>query len=181
MDQIDLVERLERIEAALAVLIEQRTIKDWYTTEEAAKMLGKAEFTVRNYCRLGRIRAHQGREKNQRPGEIPVMGNFPWRASARPERGHPAPSRLILGGLWLLRGECTSNRVLNHARVQMTIPFPLLFRLVPDRFINDPLIDASRRETGNIAVPEPMKASQHVPRRIRYCPLEMVMHLVTRN
>ena len=68
MDQIEIVERLDRIEAALAVLIEQRTMKDWYTTEEAAKILGKAEFTVRNYCRLGRIRGEKkssGRGKFQ--------------------------------------------------------------------------------------------------------------------
>jgi hypothetical protein len=68
MDQIEIGERLERIEAALKVLIEQRTVKDWYTTEEAAKILGKAEFTVRNYCRLGRIRGEKktsGRGKFQ--------------------------------------------------------------------------------------------------------------------
>lgn len=63
-----LIERLERIEAAITVLIEQRTVKDWYKTEEAAKILGLAEFTVRNYCRLGRIRGEKktsGRGKFQ--------------------------------------------------------------------------------------------------------------------
>ena len=59
MDQIDISERLKRIEAALTVLIEQRTVKAWYTTEEAAKILSLAEFTVRNYCRLGRIRGEK--------------------------------------------------------------------------------------------------------------------------
>jgi len=50
-------ERLERIEQMLHLLIQQRTIKEWYSTAEVAKTLGKAEFTVREWCRLRRIRA----------------------------------------------------------------------------------------------------------------------------
>ncbi len=49
--------RLEKMEAALALLVQQRTVKDWYTTEEVAQLVGKAEFTVREWCRHGRIRA----------------------------------------------------------------------------------------------------------------------------
>ena len=48
-------ERLEKIESMLAVLVERQTIKDWYTTEEFARLAGKAEFTVREWCRLRRI------------------------------------------------------------------------------------------------------------------------------
>ena len=64
----DVGERLQRIEQMQQLLIQQRTVKDWYTTEEAAKILGKAEFTVRNYCRLGRIKGEKkssGRGKFQ--------------------------------------------------------------------------------------------------------------------
>ncbi len=53
----ELIERLERIEAAVVALVEKQTVKDWYSTEEVAKFLGKAEFTVREWCRLGRVRA----------------------------------------------------------------------------------------------------------------------------
>ena len=56
---LDISERLERIETLLHSLIEQRTIKEWYTTGEIAKILSKAEFTVREWCRLGRVRAQK--------------------------------------------------------------------------------------------------------------------------
>jgi hypothetical protein len=55
---------LEKIEAMLVVLIEQKTVKDWYSTDEFAQLVGKAEFTVREWCRLGRVHAkkrHSGR------------------------------------------------------------------------------------------------------------------------
>ncbi len=50
-------ERLERMEAMLVVLVERQTVKDWYSTDDFAQLLDKAEFTVREWCRLGRIRA----------------------------------------------------------------------------------------------------------------------------
>jgi hypothetical protein len=50
-------ERLERIEQALALLVSQRTVKAWYSTAEVAELLGKAEWTIRENCRLSRIRA----------------------------------------------------------------------------------------------------------------------------
>ena len=40
--------RLDRIEGMLAVLVERQTVRDWYGTEEFARLVGKAEFTVRN-------------------------------------------------------------------------------------------------------------------------------------
>jgi hypothetical protein len=42
-DLAPFLERLGRMEASLAVLVERQTVKDWYTTEEAAKTFGKAE------------------------------------------------------------------------------------------------------------------------------------------
>jgi hypothetical protein len=49
--------RLNRIEALLHRLIEQRPAKEYYSTSELATILNKAEFTVREWCRLGRVRA----------------------------------------------------------------------------------------------------------------------------
>jgi len=54
-----LEERLEQIEALLVVLVERQTVREWYTTHEFAKAAGKAEFTIREYCRLGRLRAEK--------------------------------------------------------------------------------------------------------------------------
>jgi len=57
VDVEEVIERLARIERALADLVRERSEKEWYTTAEAAVLLGKAEFTVREYCRLGRVHA----------------------------------------------------------------------------------------------------------------------------
>jgi hypothetical protein len=50
---------LKKIEATLDQLVQQRTVKEWYTTAEVAQILGKADFTVREWCRLGRIHAEK--------------------------------------------------------------------------------------------------------------------------
>jgi hypothetical protein len=54
-----LEERLERIESMLAVLVERQSAREWYSVEELARLLGKAEFTVREWCRHGRIHAEK--------------------------------------------------------------------------------------------------------------------------
>jgi hypothetical protein len=50
---------LEKIERLLMVLIERQTVREWYTTEQFAQLVGKAEFTVREWCRLGRVHAEK--------------------------------------------------------------------------------------------------------------------------
>jgi hypothetical protein len=55
MGSID--DRLGRIEALLGVLVKQQTIKDWYCTAEVGELLDKSEYTVREWCRQGRVRA----------------------------------------------------------------------------------------------------------------------------
>ncbi|WP_254509528.1 helix-turn-helix domain-containing protein [Anatilimnocola floriformis] len=56
----EVVERLARIEQALNLLLRQAP-KEWYTTAEVAELLQKAEFTVREWCRLGRVNAAKRR------------------------------------------------------------------------------------------------------------------------
>lgn len=63
-----IADQLNRIEEFLGILLGRQQPKEWYTTEEVAKLLGKADFTVREWCRLGRVRAQKrqsGRGKFQ--------------------------------------------------------------------------------------------------------------------
>ena len=55
----EVLTRLAKIEAMLAILVDQKTVKDWYTPAEVAAIVGKAEFTVREWCRLGRVHAEK--------------------------------------------------------------------------------------------------------------------------
>lgn len=55
----ELMMRLAKIESMLADLVHRQQIRDWYTTEQFAQLMGKAEFTIREYCRLGRLRAEK--------------------------------------------------------------------------------------------------------------------------
>ncbi len=52
-------DRLDRIESMLQQLVERQAAKDFYTPEEFARLIGREAFTVREYCRLGRIRAQK--------------------------------------------------------------------------------------------------------------------------
>ena len=52
-------ERLERIESMLVSLVEQQTVREWYSVEQFAEIVGKAEFTVREWCRGQRIAARK--------------------------------------------------------------------------------------------------------------------------
>jgi hypothetical protein len=63
-----LVERLDRVEAAVTALVSQGVVKNWYTTHEVARILNKVEFTVREWCRHGRVHCQKktsGRGKYQ--------------------------------------------------------------------------------------------------------------------
>jgi transposase len=52
-------ERLTNIEAMLAVLVERQIVREWHTTEQVAQLLGRAEYTVREWCRNGRVNAEK--------------------------------------------------------------------------------------------------------------------------
>jgi hypothetical protein len=54
--------RLKNIEAMLTVLlVEREQVREWLTTEEFARAVGKAEVTIRENCRLGRLNAEKRR------------------------------------------------------------------------------------------------------------------------
>jgi hypothetical protein len=53
----NLEERLARIEAMLASLVQGQQVREWYAVDEFARIVGRSEFTVREWCRRGRIQA----------------------------------------------------------------------------------------------------------------------------
>jgi hypothetical protein len=59
MTDDELNERFSRIEQMLSVLVERQRIKAFYEIDEFATLVGKARFTVREWARLGRIRAEK--------------------------------------------------------------------------------------------------------------------------
>lgn len=84
-----LEERLTKIEAMLAVLVDRQQVRDWYSVEEFARQVGRADFTCREWCRRGRIKAekkdsgrgaytawaisHEELVRYQREGLLPVQ------------------------------------------------------------------------------------------------------------
>ena len=50
-------ERLEKIESLLVVLVERQQVRDWYSVEGFARIVGLAAYTVREHCRRGRLKA----------------------------------------------------------------------------------------------------------------------------
>ena len=61
-------EQLAHIRALLEILVGRQQLKDFYTTAEVGDILGKSEYTVREWCRQGRVRASKracGRGKSK--------------------------------------------------------------------------------------------------------------------
>jgi transposase len=68
MDIQGIADRLDRIENSLQRLATERLIKEYYSTSEIARLVKRSEFTVREWCRLGRIAAEKracGRGRSQ--------------------------------------------------------------------------------------------------------------------
>ena len=55
----DILERLERIELQLDVLVNAKVTQEWYDTKTAAEILDRSAYSVREWCRLGRVRAEK--------------------------------------------------------------------------------------------------------------------------
>jgi len=58
-DKLAMKEVLASVGSLLEVVTAQRVIRDYYSTEQAAQYLGKAHWTVREWCRLGRVHAEK--------------------------------------------------------------------------------------------------------------------------
>jgi excisionase family DNA binding protein len=68
-----LFDRIAKIETNLALLLQRHTVREFYTTKELAELLGRKEYTVREWCRLGRIVAKKlpGGRGNEGEWRIP--------------------------------------------------------------------------------------------------------------
>lgn len=63
-EQFDRIhEQLDGVGTLLQELLQavgsQEIPRDWYSTQEVARILGKRPFTVREWCRLGRVQAQR--------------------------------------------------------------------------------------------------------------------------
>lgn len=56
---MELAETLDRIEVKLDALIQQPQAKDFYSTAEVGEIVGRSEFTVRQWCLNGRVHAQK--------------------------------------------------------------------------------------------------------------------------
>ena len=81
---------MDGIERLLRLLVEREQVRQWYSIEEFARIVGRSEFTCREWCRLRRIAAEKkasGRGKHafwaishdellryQRDGLLPAAG-----------------------------------------------------------------------------------------------------------
>lgn len=58
-DGASIEERLERVEGLLRQLVEREAVREHYSIEELAALLGRSEYTVREWCRHGRLAARK--------------------------------------------------------------------------------------------------------------------------
>ena len=70
-------QRLERIETMVTAIDKKQTVQEWYTIEEFAELVGKAEFTVREWCRNGRIHAKKA-QSGRGPNKSWVISHDEW-------------------------------------------------------------------------------------------------------
>ena len=54
-----ILEKLNKIESQLSDLIEERATQEWYDTKSVAEILGRSAYSVREWCRLGRVKAQK--------------------------------------------------------------------------------------------------------------------------
>ena len=71
----EIAKRLEQIENALQRLLSERIEQEYYSTKDLAEILGKAEFTVREWCRHGRVNAEKRRSGRGRSKEWMVSNS----------------------------------------------------------------------------------------------------------
>lgn len=59
LDMATLQHRLARMEEMLLSLMQREPVRDWYSVDEFARLVGRSPFTCRQWCRRGRIVARK--------------------------------------------------------------------------------------------------------------------------
>lgn len=83
---------ISEIKEMLQLLVErqrqQKPVKEWYSTAEAAEILGRAEYTIREWCRHERVNAKKrsSNEWNISHEELERIQNHGLLPEARPYR-----------------------------------------------------------------------------------------------
>lgn len=54
-----ILDRLETIERKLEILVANKTQQEWYDTKTVGEILGRSAYSVREWCRHGRVRAEK--------------------------------------------------------------------------------------------------------------------------
>ncbi len=57
MSDSEVLDRLQRIEATLELLVARHSIQEWYDTTTVAAILDRSTYQVREWCRYGRVQA----------------------------------------------------------------------------------------------------------------------------
>jgi hypothetical protein len=57
--EMSIEDRLANIEGMLAALVERQQVREYYSIDEFARIVGRAEFTCREWARHGRIQAEK--------------------------------------------------------------------------------------------------------------------------
>lgn len=87
----DIEGRLGRIEAAIRKLTEAQPQKEHYCTREFSRLVRLAPYTVREYCRQGRLRATHTRtgRGNRAEYRIPHSELLRYQSEGLLPNGHP--------------------------------------------------------------------------------------------
>ena len=55
----EIFDRLQRIEMQLEALLNAKQTQEWYDTKTVAEILTRSAYSVREWCRLGRVQAQK--------------------------------------------------------------------------------------------------------------------------
>ena len=61
----------------VAAILNKQKVQEWYTIEEFAELVGKAKFTVREWCRNGQIHAKKA-QSGRGPNKYWVISHDEW-------------------------------------------------------------------------------------------------------